>query len=107
MNRNDDVIVIFSTAPPAESANLARMLIERQLVACVNVIPVRSFYRWKAEFCDDEEHLLIMKTVREKTEDVVAAIKAQHPYEIPEIIALPVIAGYLPYLEWVHQETST
>ena len=100
-----DIVVLLSTAPPAESANLARMLIERRLVACVNIIPVRSLYQWKGEFCDDKEHLLVMKTMREHAEEAIAAIKLQHPYEVPEIIVLPVIAGYLPYLDWVYQET--
>jgi periplasmic divalent cation tolerance protein len=84
---------------------MARALLDRRLVACVNVIPVRSFYRWKGESCDDEEHLLIAKTTEEKAGDVIAAIKAMHPYEVPEIIALPVIAGHAPFLEWVYQET--
>jgi periplasmic divalent cation tolerance protein len=100
-------VVIISTAPPAESTAMARALLDRRLVACVNVIPVRSFYRWKGEFCDDQEHLLIAKTTEEKATDVIAAIKAMHPYEVPEIIAVPVIAGHAPYLEWVHQETRT
>jgi len=105
MGTSGHTVVIFSTAPPAESTAMARALLDRRLVACVNVIPVRSFYRWKGESCDDEEHLLIAKTTEEKAGDVIAAIKAMHPYEVPEIIALPVIAGHAPYLEWVHQET--
>jgi periplasmic divalent cation tolerance protein len=81
------------------------MLIKKHLVACVNIVTVRSYYQWKGECCDDEEHLLIIKTPREKAGEVIAAIKGLHPYEVPEIIALPVIDGYLPYLEWVTQET--
>jgi periplasmic divalent cation tolerance protein len=100
-------VVIFSTAPPADSTAIARVLLDRRLVACVNVIPVRSFYRWKGEFCDDQEHLLIAKTTEEKAGEVIAAIRAMHPYEVPEIIAVPVIAGHAPYLEWVDQETRT
>lgn len=76
------------------------------LAACVNITPVRSLYRWKGEFCDDEEHLLIIKTRRELAEAVIDAIKEEHPYEVPEIIALPVIAGSVPYLEWVYGETK-
>lgn len=99
-----EIIVVFSTAPQDTSASLARILIEQRVVACVNVVPVRSCYRWKGEFCDEGEDLLIMKTTKEKAGDVIAAIKAHHPYELPEIIALPVIDGYNPYLEWVEQE---
>ena len=101
-----DICVIYSTAPPSESATLARSLINKNLVACVNITPVRSLYRWKGEFCDDEEHLLIIKTRRELAEAVINAIKEEHPYEVPEIIALPVIAGSVPYLDWVYEETK-
>ena len=105
MSRQKDIMVVMSTAPPEKSDLLARMLVENHVVACVNVIPVRSYYRWKGEFCDEREHLLVAKTTEEKVKEVIAAIKSYHPYEVPEIIALPVIDGYLPYLEWVNQET--
>jgi len=101
-----EIIVIFSTAPGDKSASLARMLLDEHLVACVNVVPVRSYYQWKGEYCDEEEHLLIIKTPKEKAGEVIAAIKTHHPYELPEIIALPVIDGYLPYLDWVQEETQ-
>jgi periplasmic divalent cation tolerance protein len=106
MSEAKEIIVVFSTVPRDKSASLARMLIDLRLVACVNVVPVRSYYRWKGVFCDEEEDLLIIKTAKEKTGEVIAAIKTDHPYELPEIIALPVIDGHLPYLEWVHQETQ-
>jgi periplasmic divalent cation tolerance protein len=101
-----EITVIFSTAPCDKSASLARVLIEKHLVACVNVVTVRSYYQWKGEYCDEEEHLLVIKTPREKAGEVIAEIKTQHPYELPEIIVLPVIDGYPPYLEWVHEETQ-
>jgi periplasmic divalent cation tolerance protein len=106
MNISKEIIVVFSTTPRDKSASLARMLIDQRVVACVNVVPVRSYYRWKGEFCDEEEHLLIIKTTKEKAGEVIAAIKTHHSYELPEIIVLPVIDGHLPYLEWVHQETQ-
>ena len=105
MNTQKDIIVVFSTAPSDKSAELARLLIEKRVVACVNVVPVHSYYHWNGEFCSEPEHLLIAKTTREKARDVIAMIKSNHPYEVPEIIALPVIDGYLPYPEWVHLET--
>jgi periplasmic divalent cation tolerance protein len=100
-----EICVIYSTAPPSHAAELARSLIDKDLVACVNITPVRSLYRWKGECCDEEEHLLMIKTRRELAEEVIQAIKAGHPYEVPEIIALPVIAGHPPYLDWVYGET--
>ena len=106
MNVSKEIIVVFSTAPCDKSASLARMLIDQHTAACVNVVPVRSYFRWKEEFCDEKEDLLIIKTTKEKAGEVIAAIKTHHPYELPEIIALPVIDGHLPYLEWVHRETK-
>jgi periplasmic divalent cation tolerance protein len=105
MSMQKDIIVVFSTAPQDKSALLARLLVEKRVVACVNIVPVRSYYRWKGEFCSEQEDLLIAKTTKEKAGEVIAAIKDLHPYEVPEIIALPVIDGYLPYLEWVNKET--
>jgi periplasmic divalent cation tolerance protein len=101
------VMVILSTVPSDKSELLARILIDTRMVACINVVPVQSYYRWNGEFCSEPEHLLIAKTTEEKADAVIVAIKAQHPYEVPEIIALPVSSGYLPYLEWVHQETGS
>jgi periplasmic divalent cation tolerance protein len=106
MSLPGEMIVVLSTAPPDRSESLARMLVDRRIAACVNVMPVRSYYRWKGEFCDEEEHLLIAKTTKEKAGDVIAAIRSRHPYEVPEIIALPVTEAFLPYLAWVHQETT-
>ncbi len=106
MSMQKDLIVVFSTAPSDKSELLARKLVDKRIVACVNVVPVRSYYRWKGDFCDEQEHLLIAKTTRENAEKVIEAIKDLHPYEVPEIIALPVIDGYLPYREWVTQETQ-
>jgi len=100
-----EICVIVSTVPPSKSAEIARALLDRHLVACVNMTPVRSWYRWEGEFCDDEEHLLIMKTRKENTEHIIRELRALHPYDVPEILALPVTAGYLPYLAWVHGET--
>ena len=106
MSAPTDVIVVFCTVPPKESPGLAGMLVDQGLVACVNTVPVRSCYRWNGEICDEEEHLLIMKTTQDRTGELIAAIKAHHPYLVPEVIVLPVLAGYLPYLEWVRRETK-
>ncbi|NMB78471.1 MAG: divalent-cation tolerance protein CutA [Methanomicrobiales archaeon] len=97
--------VIYSTVPPSRSRDLAGRLLEKNLVACVNITPVRSLFRWNGESCDEEEHLLIMKTRSDLADEVIRALKAMHPYEVPEIIALPVIAGYVPYLNWVREQT--
>jgi len=105
MNPLHEIVVILCTVPHAESESMTRTLVNRRLVACVNVIPVQSCYRWKGEFCRDAEDLLIAKTPTIRADDVIAAIRGMHSYEVPEIIVLPVIAGHAPYLEWVVQET--
>jgi periplasmic divalent cation tolerance protein len=105
MSTQKDIIVVFSTTPSDKSAELARLLVEKRVVACVNVVPVHSYYHWNGGFCSEPEHLLIAKTTKKKAQEVIATIKSNHPYEVPEIIALPVFDGYLPYLEWVHKET--
>ena len=104
---SQEICVIYSTAPPQDAAKMARALVELHLVACVNIVHVNSFYTWKGEFCADTEHLLIAKTRAEKADEVIRAIRDLHPYEVPEIIALPVIAGYGPYLDWVHGQTGS
>lgn len=105
MNPSGEIIVVLSTVSPDKSESLAKNLLDLRVVACVNVMPVRSYYRWKGESMDEPEHLLIAKTTKEKTEEVITAIKSLHPYEVPEIVILPVTNGYIPYLDWVRQET--
>src|SRR5512137_350463 len=101
-----EICVIFSTVPPDQSGNLAKSLISANLAACVNIMPVRSLYRWEGEPCDDREHLLILKTRRGLADAVIRALRAEHPYDVPEIIVLPVVAGHAPYLDWVYGETN-
>ncbi|HOX34647.1 MAG TPA: divalent-cation tolerance protein CutA [Methanoregulaceae archaeon] len=100
------VVTILSTAAPGQAPAIAKMLVERRLVACVNIQPVRSIYRWKGRTLDEGESLMIMKSRKENTDAVIAAIKKEHSYEVPEIIVLPVIAGYAPYLDWVRREAG-
>src|SRR5512133_689502 len=97
-----EICVVLSTVPPALSAALAKSLLEKNIAACINIVPVRSLYRWKEEFSDDEEHLLVIKTRRGLADTVIRALRALHPYEVPEIIVLPVTDGYIPYLDCVY-----
>ena len=97
------VIVVFSTFPSEDkAADIARTLVSEQLAACVNLAPsVRSIYRWQHEICDEREILAIIKTTRERFDAPKARLIELHPYEVPEVIALPVEAGHAPYLDWV------
>src|SRR6266566_4195521 len=104
-----DKIVVFSTCGSAEeSARLARTLIEEHLAACVNVIsPVRSFYRWKDVIEDATEWLLIIKTSRDLFDRVRASLESAHSYELPEVLALPIVAGSPNYLSWIDRELGS
>src|SRR4051794_30432619 len=97
------VIVVFSTFPSEDkAAEIARTLVSEGLCACANLPPpVRSIYRWQGELCDERETLAMMKTTSERFEALRERLVALHPYEVPEVIALPVEAGHAPYLEWV------
>ncbi len=96
-----DFFVMLCTAGVEESEKIARVLVEEKLAACVNVADVNSYFRWKGEFCKDREALLIIKTEKSKVDMIIERIKEVHSYELPEIIALPIVAGYDKYLAWV------
>ncbi|HEX5138654.1 MAG TPA: divalent-cation tolerance protein CutA [Planctomycetota bacterium] len=98
--------VLLCTCPFDAAEKIARGLLERRLVACVNALPgVVSRYWWKGTLQRDEETLLVMKTEAPRVAEVVAALKDLHPYEVPELLSLPVDAGAEPYLAWVRDET--
>ena len=96
------VVVLSAVASAEDAERIAEALVERHLAACVNVLPaVRSFYRWKGVLQRDEERLLVIKTRAERFEALREALVALHPYELPEVVALPIVAGHAPYLEWI------
>lgn len=101
------IVVAFSTFPtPEKAAEVARILVTEGLIACANLVPaVRSIYRWQGEVCDETETLAILKTTRAKLDEMKARLVALHPYEVAEVIALPVDGGHAPYLEWVARST--
>ncbi|MEW8505600.1 MAG: divalent-cation tolerance protein CutA [Candidatus Thiodiazotropha sp.] len=99
------LLLILCTAPDRESAlKLASSLVQQGLAACVNLTsPVTSVYRWQEKLEQSEEILLLIKTTEKKYRDVEAALRTQHPYELPEIIAVPVEQGLDDYLDWVER----
>ena len=107
--RADDLRVVFVTAPDAGVAErLARGLVEERLAACVNLIPgIRSFYRWKGAVQDDAEVLLVVKTRADRLEALASRVQELHPYELPEILGLPIIGGSQAYLDWIRTESSS
>ena len=101
-------VVILVACPPGEpAAALARGLVDAGLAACVNHLPgMRSTYRWKGETVTEGEDLLLVKTVRAAFAAVEAFVLANHPYEVPEVVALPLVEGHAPYLAWLEAETG-
>jgi len=100
-----EIVLVISTVPRDASERIAAALVEEHLVACVNAAAVTSRFFWKGECCTEEEDLLIMKTRKDLARKVMARLAAIHPYDVPEILVLPVLAGHEPYLEWVRGET--
>lgn len=106
-NIQTDEIVVFITTPNEELAvAIARSLVETRLAACANLIKgIRSIYKWQDRIEDDAEVLMIVKTRRELFDPLQSKVKELHPYEVPEIIALPIIAGSDDYLKWLREST--
>ena len=103
----ETMIVLTTCGNDEDAGALARALVERRLAACVNAVSkVASTYRWKGEVQHDQETLLIIKTSAERFEALREALVALHPYELPEVVALPIVAGHAPYLEWIGSGTG-
>jgi len=101
------LLVLTNLPDRAAAERLADALIAQRLAACVNILaPCRSVYRWKGEVRHDEEHPMLIKTTAERYPALERAVRAGHPYELPEIIALPVVQGLGAYLDWVAAETA-
>ena len=98
-----DAIVVFMTAANGEeAARLADMLVGSHLAACVQILPeMESVYRWQGKIERQSEVLLLAKTTKEKFEELEREVRALHSYDTPEIIAVPVVACSVPYLEWL------
>ena len=94
------VVVVVSTFPSADkAAEIARVLVDEGLAACVNLLPVQSIYRWKGAVQNETETLALIKTA--EPDALIARLVALHPYELPEAIALPITSGHAPYLAWL------
>ena len=103
MSADDEAIVVLMTAANGEeAARLADLLIGAHLAACVQILPeMESVYRWQGKIERQPEVLLLAKTTLSKFEDLEREVRALHSYDTPEIIALPIVAGSAPYLEWL------
>ena len=103
-----DYITVLSTSPDTATAErIAGDLVEECLAACVQIIPgVRSYFRWQGRTENADEQLILIKTVTEKYDEIESKIKDLHPYDVPEIITVPVTGGLSDYLSWIKDNTK-
>lgn len=104
-----NALLVITTLPDEESATaLAEHLVGQHLAACVNTLaPCRSIYRWQGKVEHADEIPLLIKTTQDRYAELEAAIRARHPYELPEIVAVPVGAGLPAYLDWIATECTS
>lgn len=101
------LLVLTNVPDRAAAERLADALVEKRVAACINILaPCRSVFRWQGAVQHDEEHPVLIKTTREAYAALEVEIRAHHPYELPEIIALPIERGLPAYLDWVVEETT-
>jgi periplasmic divalent cation tolerance protein len=107
-NRNrPEFLVVLTTLPEEKVAEeLVRHLLEEKLAACCSVFKARSLYWWENKINDDQEVVILIKTSATLYPELEKKIKQLHPYQVPEIIALPLVSGYQPYLDWIKEVTK-
>ncbi len=101
------VVALTTLGSPDQAKVLVRRLVEERVVACGTILPrATSVYRWRGQVTEEEEVVVLLKTAKSRWPALEAAVKAQHPYEVPELLALPVTAGLDRYLDWMDSETT-
>jgi len=104
---SDARTVYVTAADEDQAADLARALLERGLIACANLLPrVRSLYLWNGEVQDDHEVAMLLKTRNDRVEELVVAVERLHPYDVPCVVAWPIVAGSEAYLDWVRESCA-
>ncbi len=99
--------VVMTTVGTDEVARaLCRAVVEAGLVACAQRVPIESVYRWQGQVVEDTETLVLLKTRRDRVGELTESLRQQHPYEVPEIIELPIVGGWPDYLRWVDEQTG-
>jgi periplasmic divalent cation tolerance protein len=107
MTKSSYIVVFITTSSYEEARKIADALVVQKKAACVNIVPkVNSLFRWKGKIEDVEESLMVVKTRAELFPDVVSTVKSIHSYDVPEIIALPIVEGDPDYLTWLKEETG-
>jgi len=102
----DNIVVLITASKEEEAVVIAKTLVEERLAACVNILPgIRSVYRWEGKVHDDPECMMLAKTSASNFGLLESRVKELHSYSVPEIIALPIVNGYGPYLDWLTEST--
>jgi len=104
-DKNDYSIIITTAGSKDAAKKIANLLIEKKLAACIQMFPIESVYFWQGKICEDDEVTLFIKSKTELFEEIKAAIKTAHEYEVPEIIQIPVTNGLPEYLKWIDENT--
>lgn len=107
MAAGEFVVALTTLGNLAQARQLVRRLVDERLIACGTVLPgATSVYRWRGEVTEEEEVVVLLKTATSRWEALKAAVEAHHPYEVPELLALPVTAGLERYLNWIASEAT-
>jgi periplasmic divalent cation tolerance protein len=99
-------VVLVTTASQEEAIAIAQALVSSKLAACVSILPIQSIYTWQNTLHQEQEWQLLIKSDLSKFSDLETNIRELHSYEVPEIMALPIVAGSLPYLQWIEENTK-
>ena len=107
MNKDDKIVISITTGTEEEAHTIAGQLINHKMAACVNIVPgVDSTFRWEGKIESEKESLLIIKTKSGILQQTIDLVKQLHSYEVPEIIAMPIIGGNEEYLQWIDSEVK-
>ena len=101
-----NIVVLITASNDDEASMLARTLVEERLIACANLFPVNSVYRWKGDIYEEVEVTMVCKSVEANLDKIIARVKELHSYEVPEIVALPLTGGSKDYLDWLVDSTT-
>ena len=104
---SEPIVVLVTCGSEEEALKIANALVESRLAACANLVaPIRSIYRWEGKIWDEKEWLLIIKTQRQRYEELEKRVKSLHSYSVPEIISLAIGEGSSAYLNWIRENTK-
>jgi periplasmic divalent cation tolerance protein len=107
MNDPDFVVVLVTAGSAEEASRIGRTLVDERLIACANVVgPIRSIYRWEGAVEEAAEYLLLLKARADDVDRITQRVRALHAYDVPEVLALPVLGGSAAYLGWLAEATA-